>query len=259
MKPLVTILALSFAALASYAQSSESDESSLKPFKKNLATELNINPFKGELSLNNSLNQIKLRIFSSPRFAWRIGFSARKLDSLVENSNPYGSNPSIYKNERNSTSLALNLGFEQHLKGTRRLSPYYGLDLTLANKSAKQEITSGQSVTTIKGAWQTSTPQVIWVPNYNGGGQYQTVYTVGSGERGYTRYGLNLVTGFDFYMAKNFFFGYEFNFGFYQTNYQAIEVTQTGSSSATTPADVKDSNFSFGPTLYNGIRLGYVL
>ncbi|WP_137757758.1 hypothetical protein [Pontibacter sp. SGAir0037] len=60
-------------------------------------------------------------------------------------------------------------------------------------------------------------------------------------------------------MAKNLFFGYEMNFGFSKSDNKEIEVKQTGTgSSPITMNDIKSSNFSFGPNLMNGVRIGYV-
>jgi hypothetical protein len=241
-----------------YAQRSSETEV-LKAVNKNWATELNVNPFNGSISLNNSLNQIKVRKFFNDRYALRIGFNANQLTSNLENGNPYGTNPTIYKNERNSTTIGLNVGFEKHFAGTRRLSPYLGLDLALGNKSSKQEITSGTTTTTVKGAWQTITYTNVYNPNTN---SYQLVAQGSTpSEEAYVSYGLNIASGFDFYISKSFFFGYEFNFGFNSLNYKDIKVSQTGTPSTNNNSysDQKNTSFKFGPSLINGIRLGYVI
>ena len=262
---LLTIVAF-IATSSLYAQkiSVDSNETtSLKALKGNWATELNINPFKGELSFNNSLNQIKFRRFISDRSALRLGLNVNKIGSVDENSNPYGTNPTVYKSYKSSTTLGLNIGLEKHFAGTRRLSPFLGVDLSFSNKSSKHEITTGQVTTTIDGAWSGTGSNVVYIPNYNGtGGQYVTVATQQAEERAYFRYGVNLVSGFDFYMSRHFFFGYELNFGFNQTNYKDIKRTVTGDTGNTPPnnnADQKSNSLNIGPNLFNGIRLGYIL
>ena len=269
-KTLLTIAALIAAASSGFAQMTTRDsikalrsslktqnENELKP-RSGFSTELNINPFKGQLSLNNSLNQIKFRIFTQPDFAWRIGFNASSKDSLIDNKNPYGTTNTNYKNSGKRTTLGLNIGFEKHFKGTKRLSPYIGADVSLTNRSAKQELTNGQTTTTYKGAWVNSATTYIPVYNPNTGTYYQSVYTTSFSEKAFFQYGLNVVTGVDFYMAKNFFVGYELSFGIRKTEYKDVKITQTGSSTPISDPDTEESSFSFGPSLMNGIRIGYV-
>jgi len=257
MKKLILFLLASTTALNLFSQTLE-NELIFKPSKNNWATELNINPFKGELSLNNSLKQIKVRKFTQDNLALRFGFNANRLSSNFENLNPYGTNASVYKNNKSSTTVGINFGVEKHFKGTKRLSPYLGLDVELANKSSKQEITNGQITTTIKGAWTNV------ATSYTGYDQYGnpiTRQTFSEDEKAFFSYGLNVVSGFDFYISRHFFFGYEFSFGFQNKNYKDLEYSTTGSSSNSplNNTEQKNSAFTFGPSIVNGIRLGYVL
>ncbi|WP_162051557.1 hypothetical protein [Pontibacter pamirensis] len=246
---LLAFSACTLAAFTSYGQTYPADTTAaptLKAQANHVATELNVNPFNGTISLNNSINQLKFRYFMVPNLALRLGLNGSRVSDLSENVNPYGTNSYRYKSERSSTTIGVNIGVEKHFAGTRRLSPYVGADFAVVKKSSEHEITEGQNTTTITGAWRSGT-------------LYQNGYSYSYGERGYTSYGINLVTGFDFYMAKNFFFGYEMNFGFSQKSMEEIDVKQTGSN--TTPSDngdVKDTSFSFGPSLMNGVRIGYV-
>lgn len=214
---------------------------------------MNVNPFKGELSLNNALNQIKFRYFVSDQFAVRVGFTANSKKITDNQSSPYGTNPSTYSDIKRTSLLGTNLGVEKHFKGTKRLSPYIGAEVALAVKSSSEDITyKGSSVnsdTKIKGAWL----QEVNSPNYPISYKYI--------ERGFTQVGLNLVTGFDFYMAKNFYFGYEIAFGVSSTKFKDIDITSKNSSGGSFPDQNSDSDlreFSFGPNLMNGIRIGYV-
>ncbi|RAU83942.1 hypothetical protein [Pontibacter arcticus] len=256
---LLIFLACLCTAYTSDAQMLPSDSTAVTALKaqaKHVATELNVNPFNGTLSLNNSINQLKFRYFTTPNLAIRLGFNGNRVNDFSENSTPYGTNPSIYKNERSSTTLGVNLGIEKHFAGTRRLSPYVGADLIIENKTSENEITNGQTVRTITGGWQTSTfyPANTSYPYNN---PSYTVYSYD--ERGFFRYGINLVSGFDFYMAKNFFFGYEVNFGFSQKTLQDLEIkTSNSDNSPIENREVKDTSFSFGPSLMNGVRVGYV-
>jgi hypothetical protein len=259
LKKLLIGASLCLALGSTYAQrnsTGSSDDSSLKPSGKAWLTELNVNPFKGELSLNNSLNQIKIRRFLNESTALRLGLTAESISSKDEQINPYGTTPTTFKQKRSSTTLGLNLGFERHLKGTRRLSPFIGADIAFANRSSEQETTNNQLVTTIKGAWSTVTLVPVFLPG--GGTTYQQITQ--PDQLAYTQIGLNLVSGFDFYISRSFFFGYEFNFGFTNTQYKDAEYTQKGGNTpppTNNSIDQDKSSFSFGPKLFNGIRLGY--
>jgi hypothetical protein len=246
MKKTILIMASIFATLGSYAQTTKVDsEKSLKPTTKNLTTELNVNPFNGQVNLNNSLNQIKFRYFVSPSVALRLGFNVSRIDSVNNTSNPYGTNSSFYNDEKKSTTVGANLGIEKHFAGTKRLSPYIGADLSITERSSGENIVNSQSTTTVTNAWY-----YVYTNNNTTISQIQ--------QPGYTRYGLNLFTGFDFYIARHFFFGYEFNYNISKTKWKDISVITTPSSVVTTSnSSITNTNTTFGPSLINGIRLGY--
>jgi hypothetical protein len=226
-------------------------QDTLKVTSGRFTTELNINPFIGELSLNNALNQIKVRYFLADNTALRIGLSLSTKKSTSGSSSAYGSNPFNAEDERKTSTVGLNFGFEKHFKGTKRLSPYLGAELAVASKSSSQTLTStNQSstpstvTTTIKGAWQTT--------SFNNNGSFTTY-----DERAFFQYGLNIVGGFDFYVARNFFIGYEIAYALLKTNYKNIDVTTTPTSNSPRP-DISQKDFTFSPSLINGIRVGFV-
>lgn len=190
-RPLLIVVAM-IATVASFAQTSKVDTSiSLKPKARSFTTELNVNPFNGQVNLNNSLNQIKLRYFVTANVAVRLGFNVSKTDSISNINNPYGTSGYFSNNERHASTAGINLGIEKHFEGTRRLSPYIGADLSYTDKSAHQTITDNQSTINVTNAW--------YYTVYNNG----TVLTSAT-QNGYTRYGVNLFTGFDFYVAQHF-------------------------------------------------------
>lgn len=250
MKKMLLTVALAMATL--YASAQESENSDFKPTKGSFATELNFNPFRGNLSFNNVLNQIKGRYFVSPQLALRLGINVNVLDSTQNFGTPYGTQASFTNDKRTSTSFGLNFGIEKHFKGTKRLSPYIGIEAFWGTKSTKQESSNNANTTTIKNAWveyqyiQTQTP-----PYY-----YATVSrTV---ENAYNKFGVTAVAGFDFYMAKNFFLGYEFNLGYAKTDYKTPEITVTGQNTPIQNFYSENSTSKFGSSLVNGIRIGYV-
>jgi hypothetical protein len=226
-------------------------QDSLKVIGGRFTTELNINPFQGELSLNNALNQIKVRYFLSDNTALRIGLSLSARKSTIENSTVYGTNPSNQENEKKTSTVGLNFGFEKHFKGTKRLSPYLSAELVVASKSSSHTVktksqtnTPNVTETKIKGAWQTT------IFNNNGYPLY------GYEERAFFQYGMNLVGGFDFYVARNFYVGYEIAFALLKTKYKNIDITTKPASTNPSP-DSTQKDFSIGPNLINGIRVGF--
>jgi hypothetical protein len=246
MKKTILIMASIFATLGAFAQTTKVDtDKSLKPTTKSLTTELNVNPFNGQISLNNSLNQIKFRYFVSPSVAVRLGFNVSRIDSSINVNNPYGTNSYFNNDQKKSTTVGANFGVEKHFIGTRRLSPYIGADLSITAKSSSEVTSNNQSTTTVTNAW--------YYTYYSNGTTVTTVQ-----QPAYTRYGLNLFTGFDFYIARHFFFGYEFNYNISKTDWKEVSVVTTPSNGVNGGnASVKNTNTTFGPSLMNGIRLGY--
>src|SRR5678815_5606320 len=68
-------------------------EHHLKVSYDELTMQLNINPFDGNLDLNNLIDQLKLRFFTSDNFAIRLGFTVNSLKKDITSTNPYGTNP----------------------------------------------------------------------------------------------------------------------------------------------------------------------
>jgi hypothetical protein len=216
---------------------------------KGWGTELNFNPFNGSLSLNNATGQIKVRRFLKNDLALRASVSiAYKNDNNSEKL-VYGQQAYERSVKENSLLTTLNIGAEKHYNSGHRLSPYIGFELGLGLKTAKEEMGYNTFKRTIKGAWETTTPY------YNGTyWEYLDSYT----ERGFMSGNITALTGFDFYMADNFFFGYELGFGVEYIKYSKIEITKDASypSSGTIP-DMENKSWRIGPRLENGIRIGY--
>jgi hypothetical protein len=233
-----------------------SAQDSLKANYRNCLTELNVNLFQGQLSLNNALNQVKFRYMFAPGLALRIAVSGESKKTIHNTENIYGTNPSKNNIKGTSTMVGVNFGIEKHFRGTKRLSPYIGGELAIGYKWSKYVIETNTLTTTIDGAWQ----QYQYVQTSNGTYPYLT----NDGERGFLSYGLNFVTGFDFYIAKHLFIGYELEFGFTNKKYSNIDVaysstTTTNNNNTNTPSpDYYDREFSLGPKIINGIRVGFV-
>lgn len=231
------------------ANNSIKAQDTLKPFLKGWSTELNFNPFDGSLTLNNANGQIKIRKFCPNDIALRLAFTLSSKNDENKMENPYGTVPVNSKDKKQSFMVAINFGTEKHFNNARRLSPYIGWELGIGYKSSKEELEDNSDSKTIKGAWQT------YQINYSGQNYY---YSILYNERGFWSAGANLLTGFDFYMAKDFYFGYEIGFGLEYTKYSKIVVTKdVGFQDQGTYPDQDDRSWQIGPRLVNGIRIGY--
>ncbi|MBS1507508.1 MAG: hypothetical protein JSS79_12755 [Bacteroidetes bacterium] len=221
LRSISIILFLSVSLIKAQAQDT------LKAKAKSISTELNVNLFQGSLSFNNALQQIKVRYFRTDDVAYRFGF--------IGSYNQYN-NQTPTQNTQKTGTFGVNLGLEKHFKGTRRLSPYIGAELSFVAKWSKQVFDYGSSQRIIKGGWIEQTS-----------GSYTQL--------GYFRYGANFVSGFDYYPAKNFFFGYEFTFQLYRKSYSDVD---DGNGTIINGTLKGSSEFFIGPNLINGIRLGYI-
>ena len=240
---------ISIACFLSLTFSSIKAQDTLKPLLKGWSTELNFNPFDGSLTLNNANGQIKIRKFLPNDIALRLAFTLSYKNDEDKMEYPYGTNPVNYTDQRQSFMVAVNFGTEKHFSGTRRISPYIGWEAGLGYKKSKEELENNTNSKTIKGAWQT------YEVSYSGQNYY---YTTNYIERGFWSAGANVLTGFDFYMAKDFYFGYEIGFGFEYLKYSTIEVTKdTEFPDQGTYPDQDGSSWKIGPRLVNGIRIGY--
>lgn len=241
-----TLLLFALALYTTVVNAQTSEDSDFKPQAKSISTELNFNPFKGNLSLNNALNQIKARYFLTQGLALRLGFNISTKDSVMNAGTPYGVQGLYATNERKSNTLGLNFGIEKHFKGTKRLSPYIGFDLSISKRSASHEIVSNAYTVSVKNGW------VDLVLNSGGSPYISRVL-----ENSYSQYGATAVAGFDFYMAKNFFLGYEFNLSYVKTSYETPEIAITGPQITNPNYISNNSSSALGTSLVNGIRIGY--
>lgn len=220
-------------------------EHHLKVSYDELTMELNINPFDGELDLNNLIDQLKLRFFTSDNFAIRLGFTVNSLKKDITSSNPYGTNPVTVVENKKSTLIGVNAGIEKHFGGTRRLSPYIGIEFAIANRSSEHVINDGTTEVTIDGAWRTTS-----VVNNSFVYSYE--------QNAYFQYGANILAGFDFYVARHFFIGYEAAYKFTYTDFKGVDITTVGTPFPQDNTDVEQTEFALSPYLINGIRVGFV-
>lgn len=205
-----------------------------------------------------SISGIRFRTFLDESSAFRVNFfvgsSTDKTVSFQEGELSFEdpTSPILYSYDR-SFDLTIRPGYEIHFDGTDRLSPYVGAELDF-------------------GIGRTSTEDEAWGPNDvdNIGQDDKNVVWTTTNKDGFTRFGLNLLAGFDFYFADNLYLGAEMGFGFSNTSMAdstvetsdltAYNLVNTGDPEADLPAAiVNGSTFNVGPTVNGLIRLGFLI
>ena len=232
-------------------------QDTLKTAPRGWTTELNVNLFQGQVSLNNAINQIKVRYFLNSQSALRLAFSFSNSNKEESSKNPYSTNPYDNTDQKKSNTFGINLGFEHHFTGTRRLSPYIGAEIAFGVKNSNETLKTKDGDTEVKGAWMIAQTYQY----YNNGNPYNYIVNVPT-EKGYTSFGINLLTGFDYYVAKHLYVGYELLLGYSNLKYDDVEITVTPkagqtSTDNTTYPKLGEKESGFGAKIINGIRLGY--
>lgn len=189
--------------------------------------EANVNILGNNVTLSNSLNQVRVRYFLGEDLAARLGAHLS-----------FNTNIPAPDTKTRAIEFSIAPGLEKHFAGTNRLSPYLGAELVLGLRSAHSEFDgTGSSGVEVKGSFGPT-------DNTN---------------RGFFLVGLGAVGGFDFYVAKHLYVGYELSMELSNRSYSEIEtVTTDGAGVQTTSKNEGSSAFSFGPNVRNGIRVGFV-
>ncbi|UII26401.1 hypothetical protein LVD15_24400 [Fulvivirga maritima] len=232
MKKIIPIF-LMLLSVSVWAQDTSTEEGrdtiQFRPVAGEKTLELQFAPF-GDDPI--SINGIKMRWFKSERKAFRLTANLAFVtseDIMQQEDDDLGLKELASRNSY--LDITLKPGFEKHLKGTNKLSPYFGgeADLMYRRTKEKGEFQEGQSV------------------------YYNEVINEG----GFFRVGLNAIAGFDFYVAKKLYLGAEVGYGVrfrkdlsvkLKSNYEDFEEPE--------PAN---DGFSFvaGAFTEAQIRLGY--
>lgn len=171
------------------------------------------------------------------------------------------------------SGFSIRPGFEKHLAGTERLSPYFGAEIVFSSsktKMTRDTIVVSDFTTTLTDTISNDvTISAPWTTRSLG-----TTY-------GSKTFGVNLIAGMDYYFTKNLSLGAEFGFGFYSTKYtdydsDFLKVTDTapivgpdpnGVYSATVthsttvesnPSQKRGKDSGFGPVVTARIKLGWL-
>jgi len=229
-----------------------------------------------------SLNGIAFRKFNAAgTAAWRVNLfigMSNKTEILEQAGDTvsfpttacittFGLNPQAEK-RTSSMTLSLRPGYEKHFAGTDRLSPYWGVEALFSLTTTKVETDniSTADVTFTNNSTAISAPYTIYTTTRKGGSDAGTTL------------GINLLAGFDYYIAKNLSLGAEFGFGFSTTSTPDLEdqTVQTTTVSTTntavppvttttvthtikdSPAEVQGSSWQLGPNVVGQFKLGWL-
>lgn len=228
-KVLLSIFAAAGIIFSASAQDSEAP-SVMKQESGNRQFEVQFAPLSGSPI---SIGGIRYRAFLTDRTAYRatifVGYASSTSPNVVQNSQ--GNNVELEDSE-SSFTFSLRPGYEMHFDGTDRLSPYIGGEVDFAIQTSSEDV-------------------------QNLGPNDQTITTTTTGQDGFVRFGINLLAGADYYVAKNLYLGTELGFGFAVTSNSDIEVESDAPGFTAPDPTPQGSSTNIGPNVLGQIRLGY--
>lgn len=173
-------------------------QESLKPLSGDWSTEATFYAQTGSNALRFGLNDIKVRRFVQENRVQRLRLLAtqNKETTII-----LGTQGNMERNIKEG-SFILAPGFEKHLKGSNRMSPYWGAELIIGKSFYEYNLSNslnGQS--------------------YSQGGNFNTktqkAFTIGA----------NAVFGADYYVSKKLFIGAEVGYGFIHQGFGESLIT----------------------------------
>lgn len=230
----VMVLGITSLVNAQKKKTTDAGTSNYKP-SSGFSAEVNFNPFTANPF---TFNYLKARMFLSESMALRLGLD---LNSYSETQNAVfnqGTSNEIIEATKNSFFVfGLHGGLEFHMPGTEKLSPYYGAEVGFVMKSASTDITNYNGVDK-----QTLSCTGVWGDGSNSG---------------YTRFGLNIFVGADYYIAKHLYMGAELCLGLQSTSFKDQTIISSLASVSNTSTVPGSSAFNFGANINTAIRLGW--
>jgi hypothetical protein len=181
------------------------------------------------------MDYFKMRMFLSEKQAFRLGVDLAMASEKSTINNGTNKPESTLKNSY--FVFGLHPGIEMHYKGTDRLSPYSGAEIGFVMKSSKG------SCDNLNG-------------NANDKKETKKVWTDGTNQA-FSSLGLNLFTGFDYYVLKSLYLGAEIGFGFATVTDAETTVTTTAGNTTTEVKTPKSSGMNLGFNYNAAIRLGW--
>ena len=201
-----------------------------------------------------SVPTLKFRYFLKDNIGLRLGFgivrtAVKGTPSVTNEATPTPVPPAttVISTTQidNSTSFLMSLGVEKHFKGSDRLSTFVGADLILGTTKNYSETNTTTNVT----GPPATTSNVVDITKNTG--KRQSVF------------GLGLLTGADYYIAKKVYLGIELGLQMLSRNEKDLTVTNqtttvTGAVSTTSQTNAPDKNtFNFESKVNGGIKIGY--
>ncbi|MEW5675097.1 outer membrane beta-barrel protein [Flavobacterium enshiense] len=231
MKKVILSVAAVFAFGFANAQEQEKEVSGYKPVKGTITTEVGLTGGLNNADFDLNTGVLKFRYFLKDDMAVRAGLGVySNKNEELDHSNP--SNVATLTNK--SSDITLNLGVEKHFAGSDRLSTYAGADLLIGFKNANAEYSDNTTSAEVEGA------------NADMAGNLSN--------NGRNYFGLRLVTGADYYIAKKVFLGVEAGLNLTTGKNKDIEVSSAG----TTTTVGGGGKFSgIDTAVIGGIRIGY--
>ena len=231
MKKLFTIVAISFFAISTYAQDDVSDSykphddivGGYKPCEGSITTEVSLSGGLNTTKFELNTSGAKFRYFLEEDIALRLGLNVGSKKEVTI----AGLDPNVVTTTDKSSNFAITLGVEKHFTGSDRLSTYAGADLVIGSAS-----TNLQSI------------------NQNGN------YNKTSGGVG-SSFGVRLLTGADYYIAKKVFLGVEVGLSFLSGKGKDFVVENKIGNVVTTVTSEGAKRFDIVTAVFGGVRLGY--
>ncbi|MBM3937535.1 MAG: hypothetical protein FJ333_02620 [Sphingomonadales bacterium] len=201
-----------------------------KPQAGDWSTEAAFYAQTGNSFLRAGLNDIKVRKFTTDRKAIRLRMLAIQNNETTVIVGTQGTMERSIKEGK----IFIAPGFEKHLDGSKRLSPYWGQELVLGKSFYQYNLTNSSNGQT-----------------FSQGGTFNTKTT------GAFSLGTNTFVGLDYHLGSKIFVGLEVGYGILYQQYGESVVTVSNNGS---PIDNKSvpMGTNFALTLFSnpGIRLG---
>ncbi|MTI21559.1 hypothetical protein E1176_11065 [Fulvivirga sp. RKSG066] len=228
----IILMCLLASPVITWAQDTEGTvevESQYKPTGGDKTLELQFEPF-GDNPIN--INGIRARWFSSQRSAFRLNiFVGVDADSEITQQSDPDLDLKELKDKDMTVSINIRPGMEKHLKGTEKLSPYFGWEADLA--------------------YQTSSNRTEFQNNDNV--EYSKVINT----NGFARVGLNAIAGMDFYVSPKLYLGAELGFGASYTRLLSVKLKSNVDGFQKPDPVKRGGSIDIGPNVNAQIRLGY--
>ncbi len=206
-----------------------------------------------------SINGISFRKFSADgSSAWRlnlfIGMSNKtEVTGQPVDTGSFSTGGAVPELDKKTSGMTFSIrpGYEKHMAGTEKLSPYWGVEALFSMTTTKVETDNLSNNAT------TASPSAT---------AYQVLTTTKKGDGANTTIGINLIAGFDYFIAKNLHMGAEMGFGFSTTSMPDIESQRVDVTSATEIAAVVKDNakqkqgdsMQLGPNVVGQFKLGWL-